>query len=115
MRNVTGVLHAGDLPVRLQASYAVTRWPAREHFRAIRPEGARLEEGELVPQVRNDSHLAEDCGDPECPRFGCVMYRRGYAHGFDRGYARGWEDGYSDGYAAGYSAGYAAGLAAGDR
>ena len=39
--------------------------------------------------VRNDSHLAEDCRDDNCPRFGCRMWREGYRAGFAAGYAAG--------------------------
>lgn len=55
-----------------------------------------------MPQaVRNDSHLAQDCADPECPRFPCVMYRRG----FQAGHESGWEEGYDVGFADGVMAG----------
>jgi len=57
--------------------------------------------------VRNDSHLAEDCRDDNCPRFGCRMWREGYRAGFAAGYATG----YAAGEAAGFAAGYAAGAA----
>lgn len=61
-----------------------------------------------MPQaVRNDEHLAEDCPDRYCPRFPCVMYRRGFEAGHRRGYDEGYQRGYADGYAAGYAAGCA--------
>lgn len=58
-------------------------------------------------RLASREHLAEDCRDEECPRFPCVMFRRGYEAGFRDGFGAGFGAGEAAGYAAGYSAGAA--------
>jgi hypothetical protein len=58
--------------------------------------------------ARSAEHLAEDCRDDDCPRFPCVMWRKGFAAGYRRGYDQGFEEGYAAGYADGYAKGLAA-------
>lgn len=57
--------------------------------------------------VRNSEHLAEDCRDPECPRFPCQMFHRGEERGFERGFSDGHDKGHAEGYAEGYAQGWA--------
>jgi hypothetical protein len=54
-----------------------------------------------VPRLtRNSEHLPEDCGDDDCPRYGCVMFRKGFLAGYRSGYQDGWTEGYAEGLAA---------------
>ena len=53
-------------------------------------------------------HRYEYCGDDNCPRFACQVYREGFGdghrRGFDEGRAQGYEDGYKQGFADGIEA-----------
>jgi len=60
---------------------------------------------------RDDEHRYDQCGQDDCPRFACRVYKEGYVRGYQEGAAAGYEAGLADGFAEGY----AAGLAAADR
>ena len=60
---------------------------------------------------RDDEHRYSECGDEDCPRFPCRVYKEGYVRGYAEGFSRGYEAGSADGFAEGF----AAGLAAADR
>jgi hypothetical protein len=49
--------------------------------------------------VGSDHHDYETCGDPNCDRYPCVVYKAGYAAGLDDGYQDGYADGFCDGAA----------------
>jgi hypothetical protein len=55
---------------------------------------------------RDDEHRYEDCGDDDCPRFGCRAYKAGYIRGYAEGSAAGYEAGMADGFAEGFKAGH---------
>jgi hypothetical protein len=69
----------------------------------------------LRPAPRGDGHEYADCGDDDCQRFPCRVYKEGRAdgkvEGYQIGYAAGYPKGYEDGNAAGYAAGFADGRA----
>ncbi len=118
MTSVTNALHA--LTCASPASVLHPRPARRADQRRYRVKLARLARRLravldilvlMATAVRNSEHLAEDCLDPECPRFPCQMFHRGEEQGYRRGYGDGYRDGYSAGYAAGYIAGFTAGAA----
>lgn len=47
----------------------------------------------------NNDHMAEDCEDPDCPRFICQLWKRAIEIGYKAGYADGWMDGEAAGLA----------------
>ncbi len=100
------VLHAHGRQAAGQRCYRVARRRLTRLRRAVLDRLLLM-----ATAVRNSEHLAEDCLDPDCPRFPCQMYHRGEDAGYRRGYGDGYRDGYSAGYAAGYANGFAAGLA----
>jgi len=57
------------------------------------------------------SHEHAACGDEDCQRYPCRLYKEGYADGYADGYQIGYAEGYAQGYSAGYQAGFNAGLA----
>jgi hypothetical protein len=57
----------------------------------------------------NNDHLAEECNDPDCPRFPCTLWKRAIAIGEERGWDRCYPVAFMDGEAAGFAAGLAAG------
>jgi hypothetical protein len=54
-------------------------------------------------------HRYQTCRDESCERFGCRVYREGYAAGHAAGRAEGEAVGHAQGYTEGHSDGYAAG------
>jgi hypothetical protein len=49
---------------------------------------------------RNDDHPHySECGDPNCPRFACQVWKDGYRRGWDDGCAQGYAEGYAQGWA----------------
>lgn len=58
---------------------------------------------------RNDEHRCSECGQDDCPRFPCRVYKEGYVRGYAEGAAAGYAAGQADGFAEGYAAGVAAG------
>ncbi len=57
---------------------------------------------------RDDEHRYDYCGQDDCPRFPCKVYKEGYVRGYADGAAAGYEAGLADGFAEGYAAGVAA-------
>lgn len=57
-----------------------------------------------LPAVTGQQHDYQSCDDPDCPRFGCKVYKEGYADGHGAGFAEGYSAGYGDGYSEGYAA-----------
>ena len=51
-----------------------------------------------LPAVLGQQHDYQSCGDPDCPRFACKVYKEGYGDGHGDGSADGWSAGYADGY-----------------
>ena len=56
-------------------------------------------------------HRYQTCGDEDCQRYACRVYREGYAEGYGVGHAAGYAAGEAAGYAEGHSDGYSAGAA----
>ena len=52
-------------------------------------------------------HRPQTCRDEDCQRYGCRMYREGFAAGHAAGYAAGEAAGYAQGHADGYTEGAA--------
>lgn len=55
--------------------------------------------------MSDDDHDYRTCGDRDCERYPCRIYKEGYANGRDDGYFAG----YADGEAAGQATAAAAG------
>lgn len=51
-----------------------------------------------------DDHDYQTCGDKNCERYPCKIYKEGWRDGYDEGYP----EGYADGAAAGFEQGFAA-------
>jgi hypothetical protein len=58
---------------------------------------------------RDHEHHYSECGQDDCPRFPCRVYKEGYVRGYEEGSAAGYETGLADGFADGFQAGIAAG------
>jgi hypothetical protein len=56
-------------------------------------------------------HRYQTCGDEDCQRYACRVYREGYDDGYGAGHAAGYAAGEAAGYAEGHSDGYSAGAA----
>jgi hypothetical protein len=61
-----------------------------------------------------DEHRYDRCGDGNCPRFPCQVYKQGFEdghrRGYDEGHAEGYDEGHRDGYDAGYKQGFGDGI-----
>jgi len=55
-----------------------------------------------------DRHEPQACGDDNCPRYGCRIWREAYYEGRRRGHDEGHAEGYSNGYEKGFPDGIAA-------
>lgn len=72
------------------------------------------------PASTGNAHEYTGCGDENCPRFPCRVYREGFEDGRRRGFdegkvegaIEGFEEGYKRGWQEGYDVGFPAGIAA---
>jgi hypothetical protein len=51
-----------------------------------------------------DDHDYRTCGDRDCERFPCRVFKEGWRDGFDDGHDDGWTEGWAVGYAEGFAA-----------
>jgi hypothetical protein len=63
-----------------------------------------------LPARTREEHRYQLCGDDDCERFPCRVYKEGYRNGFADGHAAGWAAGWAAGYAKGHADGYAQGF-----
>jgi transcription elongation factor Elf1 len=68
----------------------------------------RLAEAKKAARPKPEKHEPEDCTDDDCPRYGCVCFRKGRAVGYSGGDRDG-VDGLTEGYLRGYGAGFGEG------
>ena len=65
--------------------------------------------GLRTPVPSGNAHEYTTCGDDDCQKFPCRVYKEGYGDGHSVGYGAG----HADGYGAGYGDGHAEGAADG--
>lgn len=59
-----------------------------------------------LPALKTE-HDYRTCGDPDCERFPCRIYKEGFTDGDAAGRPEGYAAGYGDGYPEGFSDGAA--------